>query len=205
MPSNSDQVDFGTEGAYENSAQWRIPNGLSALWAILLGSAILFMPESPRFAYRQGRTEEARNTLAKLNGLDSHSPLIEAEIAEIEEKLEAAKVGGDHKWTEIFTAPRMLVCSTFPLLLFQSQLRKHIWPQYRNRETGSHSTPTFTSKHVLMRLSTALFSAWLFKPVSSLLVRTSSFTTARSSSSPPVFRTPMSPGKFFCLVISSSL
>ena len=30
------KVNWGTEAAYSNSAQWRIPNGLSALWAILL-------------------------------------------------------------------------------------------------------------------------------------------------------------------------
>ena len=66
------------------------------------------MPESPRFAYREGRHEEARRTLARLNGLDTHSPLIEAEIAEIALKDEAEKKGGDHPVTEIFTAPRML-------------------------------------------------------------------------------------------------
>jgi SP family sugar:H+ symporter-like MFS transporter len=102
------QVNYGTEATYKNSAQWRIPNGLSALWAIILGTSILFMPESPRYAYRNGRKEEARRVLARLNGVDPNGPLIEAEIAEIEEKLAAELVGGDHPLSEIFTGPRML-------------------------------------------------------------------------------------------------
>jgi SP family sugar:H+ symporter-like MFS transporter len=101
-------VNYGTVDGYSNSAQWRIPNGLSALWAIILGSTILLLPESPRYAYRKGRTDEARKNMARLNGLDQHSAYIDEEIREIQEKLEAESVGGDHPWHEIFTGPRML-------------------------------------------------------------------------------------------------
>ncbi|ESZ93846.1 hexose transporter [Sclerotinia borealis F-4128] len=100
-------VNYGTH-TYTTSAQWRIPNGLSALWAIILGTAVLFMPESPRFAYRIGREDEARKNMALLNGVDPYSPLIDAEINEIELKLAAEREGGDHPWYEIFTGPRML-------------------------------------------------------------------------------------------------
>ncbi|KAH7366613.1 hypothetical protein BKA66DRAFT_573278 [Pyrenochaeta sp. MPI-SDFR-AT-0127] len=101
-------VNYGTEGGYSNSAQWRIPNGLSALWAILLGSSILLLPESPRYAYRKGNVEDARKNMARLNGVDPHSAFIDNEIAEIQEKLEAEAAGGEHPWHEIFTGPRML-------------------------------------------------------------------------------------------------
>lgn len=100
-------VNYGTS-TLSNSAQWRIPNGISAFGAIFLGVAIIFMPESPRFAYRRGRVEEARRNMAKLNGVAEDSPLIEAEIAEIQEKIEAEGAGGEHSWTEVFTGPRML-------------------------------------------------------------------------------------------------
>jgi SP family sugar:H+ symporter-like MFS transporter len=106
--THNQQINYGTEAAYHNSAQWRIPNGLSALWAIILGTSVLFMPESPRYAYRMGRVDEARNNMARLNGVDPFSPLIDDEIAEIEEKLAAERAGGDHPWYEIFTGPRML-------------------------------------------------------------------------------------------------
>lgn len=101
-------VNWGTEKTYTNSAQWRIPNGLSALWAILLGTTILLMPESPRFAYRKGKVEEARMNMGRLNGIDPHSPYIDSEIREIQEKIEAESAGGDHPWHEVFTGPRMM-------------------------------------------------------------------------------------------------
>jgi SP family sugar:H+ symporter-like MFS transporter len=101
-------VNYGTSSQYNNSAQWRIPNGLSALWAIILGSTILLLPESPRYAYRKGHVEEARRNMARLNGVAEHSAFIDAEIKEIQDKLEAEAAGGDHPWHEIFTGPRML-------------------------------------------------------------------------------------------------
>ncbi|KAI6715078.1 hypothetical protein JHW43_002444 [Diplocarpon mali] len=101
-------VNYGTESAYQNSAQWRIPNGLSALWAILLGVAILALPESPRFAYRAGRKVEARQTMGRLAGIDPYHPFIDEEINEIEEKQKAEEAGGEHPLSEIVTGPRML-------------------------------------------------------------------------------------------------
>jgi SP family sugar:H+ symporter-like MFS transporter len=79
------------------------------------------MPESPRFAYRQGKIDEARNTLARLNGLDPYSDFIDAEIAEIEEKLVAERSGGEHKWTEVFTGPRMLYRTLLGMILQAGQ------------------------------------------------------------------------------------
>lgn len=55
-----------------------------------------------------GREEEARRNMGRLNGVEPYGPLINAEIAEIEEKLAAERTGGDHPWHEIFTGPRML-------------------------------------------------------------------------------------------------
>jgi SP family sugar:H+ symporter-like MFS transporter len=106
--ANNLQINWHTEAAFDNSAQWRIPNALSMLWALILGVSIMFMPESPRYAYRMGREEEARNTLAKLNGVDPDSKLIDGEIKEINEKLQADNAQGVTPWYEIFTGPRML-------------------------------------------------------------------------------------------------
>ncbi|KAF2008540.1 general substrate transporter [Aaosphaeria arxii CBS 175.79] len=114
-------INYGTRKDYSNSAQWRIPNGLSALWAILLGSAILLLPESPRFAYRKGRIEEARRNMARLNGVPESSPLIDAEIKEIQDKLEAENAGGEHPWYEIFTGPRMLYRTLLGMVLQAGQ------------------------------------------------------------------------------------
>ncbi|KAL0261616.1 hexose transporter hxt5 [Diplodia seriata] len=114
-------VTYGTEDAYSNSAQWRIPNGLSALWAILLGSSILLMPESPRWLYRVGRIEEARNIMARLNNCAPDDDLINQDIADIEEKQQAEKAGGDHHWYEVFTGPRMLYRTILGMILQAGQ------------------------------------------------------------------------------------
>ncbi|KAK7731298.1 hexose transporter hxt5 [Botryosphaeria dothidea] len=114
-------VTYGTEDAYHNSAQWRIPNGLSALWAILLGSSILFMPESPRWLYRQGNIEQARNIMARLNGVAPDDELINREIQDIEDKQQAESTGGDHPWYEVFTGPRMLYRTLLGMVLQAGQ------------------------------------------------------------------------------------
>lgn len=114
-------VNYGTSDQYSNSAQWRIPNGLSALWAIVLGSTILLLPESPRYAYRKGRVEEARRNMARLNGVAENSAFIDAEVKEIQDKLEAESAGGDHPWHEIFTGPRMLYRTLLGMVLQAGQ------------------------------------------------------------------------------------
>jgi SP family sugar:H+ symporter-like MFS transporter len=82
---------------------------------------VLFMPESPRYAYRLGREEEARKTMGRLNGVNPYSSLIDSEIAEIEEKIQAEKAGGHHPWYEIFTGPRMLYRTLLGMVLQAGQ------------------------------------------------------------------------------------
>lgn len=113
-------VNYGTE-AMPSSASWRIPNGLSFLWALILGAGILFLPESPRFAYRQGREDEARQTIAKLGGIDPDSPEVNSQIREIRYKLEEERDGADTKWYEIFTGPRMLYRTVLGMVLQAGQ------------------------------------------------------------------------------------
>jgi MFS transporter, SP family, sugar:H+ symporter len=103
----AEMVNYGTH-EMEGSASWRIPNGLSFLWSLILGGGIMFLPESPRFAYRKGREEEARHTIARLAGLDDNAMSVNQQIDEIRAKLDEERAGAATKWYEIFTGPRML-------------------------------------------------------------------------------------------------
>ncbi|KKA30295.1 hypothetical protein TD95_003864, partial [Thielaviopsis punctulata] len=103
----AEMINFGTE-KMDSSASWRIPNGISFLWAIILGLGILVLPESPRFAYRVGRIDEARATIARLAGVDENDRSVENQLTEIRVKLEEEKAAINTSWTEIFTGPGML-------------------------------------------------------------------------------------------------
>ncbi|KAJ5114568.1 hypothetical protein NUU61_000327 [Penicillium alfredii] len=101
-------INFGTE-SINNTASWRIPLGITHLWGLLLGLGILLFPESPRYDYRHGRTDQAKRTMSKLYGIPENHRVIVHEILEIQEQLEAEQglKGGWHGWIEMFQAPRM--------------------------------------------------------------------------------------------------
>ncbi len=114
-------VDWGTVRRYSNSASWRIPNGLGFLWSLILGAGILFLPESPRYALYRGREEEARQTIARLAGVDPHSRGVNEELAQIRAKVDEEKNLQRARWYEIFTGPRMLYRTVLGVVLQAGQ------------------------------------------------------------------------------------
>ena len=127
----AEMVDFGTH-ELSTSASWRIPEGLSFAWALFLGLGILFLPESPRFAYRKGREEEARRTIASLAGLDPSHVSVNYQINEIRVQLDQENAMGATRWHEFFTAPRMLYRTLLGMCL---QVRaRSVTPRYGERD-----------------------------------------------------------------------
>ncbi|KAJ9137145.1 Sugar transporter [Pleurostoma richardsiae] len=81
---------------WDNDYQWRCPLILEALFPFLVCSLIyLWCPESPRYLVMKGRTEEARQVVAKYmssaNSVDS--PVVPLVIGQIEESLETTRAG----------------------------------------------------------------------------------------------------------------
>ncbi|KAK3304489.1 general substrate transporter [Chaetomium strumarium] len=116
----AEMINYGTHNR-TNSASWRIPNGLSFLWSLILGLGILALPESPRYAYRKGREDEARRTIARLAGLDTHHAAVNMQIDEIKAKLDEERAGAETRWYEIFTGPRMLYRTLLGIILQSGQ------------------------------------------------------------------------------------
>lgn len=116
----AEMINYGTH-TMPSSASWRIPNGISFLWALILGAGILFLPESPRYAYRMGREDEARQTIARLAGLPTDAASVNMQINEIREKLDEERAGAGAKWYEIFTGPRMLYRTLLGIVLQSGQ------------------------------------------------------------------------------------
>ncbi|KAI0467566.1 general substrate transporter [Xylaria cf. heliscus] len=113
-------VDWGTANM-NSSAAWRIPNGLGFAWSLALGVGILSLPESPRFAYMKGRTEEARRTIARLAGVNENDPVVNDQINQIQNKVMEESVQGKASWSEIFTGPRMLYRTILGIVLQAGQ------------------------------------------------------------------------------------
>ncbi|HSP42449.1 MAG TPA: sugar porter family MFS transporter [Luteolibacter sp.] len=73
---------LGDEG-WMKTTGWRWMFGSEAVPALVLLAALFFVPESPRFLCRKGRTDQARAILARIDGEDHAG----REIAEIETAL----------------------------------------------------------------------------------------------------------------------
>lgn len=103
--------NYGTVTHHPNSsACWRIVIGIGWVFTIFLGVGILFFPETPRFDYRHGHGERARQTLARVYGAPINHWAIHTESREIESKLAAEdkiKQGPIQEFITMFRAPRM--------------------------------------------------------------------------------------------------
>lgn len=99
-------INFGTE-SIASTASWRITMGIGFAWPLILGIGSLFLPESPRFAYRNGRVEEARNVMCKLYGVNPNHRTVVQEMQDMKDKLDEERAAGTAAWYEIFTGPRM--------------------------------------------------------------------------------------------------
>jgi SP family sugar:H+ symporter-like MFS transporter len=66
-----------------DSGSYRIPVVIQALWALILGVGILFLPETPRYFIKIGDTAKAARSLGRLRRLPSDSLTVKAELGEI--------------------------------------------------------------------------------------------------------------------------
>jgi sugar porter (SP) family MFS transporter len=76
-------VDYGTENRTD-SGSYRIPIALQMLWALILGTGLFLLPESPRFFIRKGQKDKARAALARIRDQPEDSDFIEQELNEID-------------------------------------------------------------------------------------------------------------------------
>lgn len=113
-------INFGTNKHYHDTASWRIPMGIGFLWPLILGFGILLFPDTPRYDYRHGRVDRAKQTMMAVYGVDEHHWSIHKELEEIRAKLEAENASKQSWWreqVEMFTAPRMFYRISLGVLL----------------------------------------------------------------------------------------
>lgn len=68
---------------WTTKASYRLPIGIQFIWAVILGTGILFLPDSPRYFVKRGSIARARTSLAKLRGQPEESEFVQYELAEI--------------------------------------------------------------------------------------------------------------------------
>ncbi|EXJ85473.1 MFS transporter, SP family, sugar:H+ symporter [Capronia coronata CBS 617.96] len=103
-------INFGTyEHQRGNSGSWRIPMGVGFLWPMILGGGILLFPDTPRYLYRKGRVEEAKQVMLKVYGAPPNHYSVHVELEEIGAQLraEARKEGVIREWIHMWSAPKM--------------------------------------------------------------------------------------------------
>ncbi|GAW18844.1 hypothetical protein ANO14919_083260 [Xylariales sp. No.14919] len=66
-----------------DTGSYRIPIGVQFLWALILGTGLFILPESPRFWVKKGEIEKAAKALAYVRGQPEDSDYIKDELAEI--------------------------------------------------------------------------------------------------------------------------
>ncbi|KAI9045823.1 sugar porter family MFS transporter [Aspergillus affinis] len=109
-------INFGTE-SIQSTASWRITMGIGFAWPLILGIGSIFLPESPRYAYRNGRVEEARGVMCKLYGVGPNHRCIVQEMKDMKDKLDEERAAGVAPWYEVFTGPRMLYRTLLGIVL----------------------------------------------------------------------------------------
>ncbi|MCJ1283824.1 hexose transporter hxt1 [Xylographa opegraphella] len=113
-------INFGTE-RIESSASWRITLGISFLWPLILGIGMVFMPESPKYMFRENRKTEAREVMCSYLGVAQNHSTVAKEFREMEQKLNDEEASGDRPWYEIFTGPRMAYRTLLGIALMSFQ------------------------------------------------------------------------------------
>ncbi|KAJ5682532.1 hypothetical protein N7462_005697 [Penicillium macrosclerotiorum] len=99
-------INFGTE-ARTDTGSWRIPMGVTYIWAIILCLGMACFPESPRYDYRHGKVDKAIDTLSKIYGVPRNHRALHIEFDEIKQKYEEEVRNGAVTWKQLFRAPTM--------------------------------------------------------------------------------------------------
>jgi sugar porter (SP) family MFS transporter len=75
-------VTYATKNR-RDTGSYRIPIAVQFLWALILGTGLALLPESPRYFVKKGKLDQAAKALAVVRGQPVDSEYIQDELAEI--------------------------------------------------------------------------------------------------------------------------
>jgi len=137
MPVTDDrsQIDLGFT-QLDNQISWRFPIALQAFFCALSLVGFLFLPDTPRWYYAQGRTEEGDQVLSRLFALPLESDQVKQQRQEILDTIELESEEGRIQFTDWFWDRSELqsarrIRTSFLILSFQQNMGK---PNLVNRK-----------------------------------------------------------------------
>ncbi|PVI05638.1 putative Myo-inositol transporter 1 [Periconia macrospinosa] len=83
------------------SIAWRLPIACQMIFAILVIVMVFGLPESPRYLYKHGRSDEALAILCDVYDGTPEDPKIAKENREILEALKIEQEHGEYKWSQL--------------------------------------------------------------------------------------------------------
>lgn len=100
-------IAYGCSVSVAGPAAFRICWGVQAVPGLILGLALVFFPESPRWLAGKERWEECLDTLALIHGKgDRNHPMVQAEFEEVQEAARVAHESQDVSILALF-GPRI--------------------------------------------------------------------------------------------------
>ncbi|KAF1976908.1 putative Myo-inositol transporter 1 [Bimuria novae-zelandiae CBS 107.79] len=109
-------VGVGIEIAYwfdygmsftSGSIAWRLPIACQMIFAFIVMVLVFGLPESPRYLYKHGRSEEALAILCDVYDGTPDDPQIARENSEILEALKVEQEHGEYKWSQLLKRDRV--------------------------------------------------------------------------------------------------
>ncbi|KXG49299.1 Major facilitator superfamily domain, general substrate transporter [Penicillium griseofulvum] len=94
-------VVFGLSHA-QDTVQWRFPIALQILFALIVASGALMLPDSPSWFVSRGYDKEACEVLAKLNGVAPDSDKVLNDFNFLKQDVESSK-SSESSWKTVFT------------------------------------------------------------------------------------------------------
>jgi len=86
----------------DNHSAYRIPISIQFVWAFILVTGMLWLPESPRWLIKRSRDKDAAKSLGRLLSLPADDPIVEQELDEIRANLEQEQALGESSYIDCF-------------------------------------------------------------------------------------------------------
>lgn len=81
-------VDLAFYFTNESSVSWRMPIALQIVFAVIIMSTVLTLPESPRWLVKKGHVEHARQVFASLGGVEETHHTVEKLMKQVQDSVE---------------------------------------------------------------------------------------------------------------------